>query len=134
MALCFIFLSSNPFNASRSAERKASGGAPRRPRNPFGDDAPRKPFSGKPRALRTPYGVEPSADDVLITRESDGSYRASGAWIDALVGRVNFNDRESLMYFERSLSKYGIIDKLREAGCEEGDEVWIDDISFEFVN
>ena len=44
------------------------------------------------------------------------------------------NDRESLMYFERSLSKYGIIDKLREAGCEEGDEVWIDDISFEFVN
>ncbi|MBQ2545600.1 MAG: DUF1967 domain-containing protein, partial [Clostridia bacterium] len=25
-------------------------------------------------------------------------------------------------------------DKLREAGCEEGDEVWIDDISFEFVN
>ncbi|MBR4894918.1 MAG: Obg family GTPase CgtA, partial [Clostridia bacterium] len=85
----------------------------------------------------TPEEMEddlPSADDVVITRESDGSYRASGAWIDALVGRVNFNDRESLMYFERSLSKYGIIDKLRDAGCEEGDEVWIDDISFEFVN
>ena len=85
----------------------------------------------------TPEEMEddlPSADDVVISRESDGSYRASGAWIDALVGRVNFNDRESLMYFERSLSKYGIIDKLREAGCEEGDEVWIDDISFEFVN
>jgi Obg family GTPase CgtA-like protein len=39
-----------------------------------------------------------------------------------------------MMYFERSLVKYGIIDKLREAGCAEGDEVWIDDISFEFVD
>ena len=76
----------------------------------------------------------PSAENVVITRGDDASFRVEGAWVDALVNRVNFNDRESLMYFERSLSKYGIIDKLREAGCGEGDEVWIDDISFEFVN
>ena len=76
----------------------------------------------------------PAAENVIIRRADDGSYHAEGAWIDALVGRVNFNDRESMMYFERSLTKYGIIDKLREAGCGEGDEVWIDDISFEFVD
>ena len=76
----------------------------------------------------------PVAENVTITRADDGSYHAEGAWIDALVNRVNFNDRESMMYFERSLVKYGIIDKLREAGCAEGDEVWIDDISFEFVD
>lgn len=60
-----------------SSDDVEAGFAPRRPRNPFGDDAPRKPFSGKPRALRTPYGVEPSADDVLdpalSTPESDFS-------------------------------------------------------------
>ena len=76
----------------------------------------------------------PSAENVIITRADDASFHVEGPWIDALVGRVNFNDRESLMYFERSLTKYGIIDKLREAGCEEGDEVYIDDISFEFVD
>ena len=76
----------------------------------------------------------PAPENVTITRADDASFHVEGAWIDALVGRVNFNDRESMMYFERSLSKYGIIDRLREAGCSEGDEVWIDDISFEFVD
>ncbi len=76
------------------------------------------------------YGVE----NVVIRRADDASFHLEGAWIDALVGRVNFNDRESMMYFERSLTKSGLIDRLREAGCEEGDIVHIDDIEFEFVD
>ncbi|MBQ3637295.1 MAG: Obg family GTPase CgtA, partial [Clostridia bacterium] len=76
----------------------------------------------------------PVPENVTIRRADDASFHVEGPWIDALVNRVNFNDRESMMYFERSLTKYGIIDKLREAGCGEGDEVWIDDISFEFVD
>ncbi|MBQ4353714.1 MAG: GTPase ObgE [Clostridia bacterium] len=78
----------------------------------------------------TLYGVE----NVTIRRADDASFHLEGAWIDALVNRVNFNDRESMMYFERSLTKSGLIDRLREAGCEEGDIVHIDDIEFEFVD
>lgn len=74
------------------------------------------------------------AEHVTIRRADDASFHLEGAWIDALIGRVNFNDRESLMYFERSLKRSGIIEKLREAGCEEGDIVHIDDIEFEFVD
>lgn len=76
------------------------------------------------------YGVE----NVTIRRADDASFHLEGAWIDALVNRVNFNDRESMMYFERSLTKSGLIDRLREAGCEEGDIVHIDDIEFEFID
>ena len=76
----------------------------------------------------------PAPENVVIRRADDASFHIEGPWVDALVNRVNFNDRESMMYFERSLTKYGIIDKLREAGCSEGDEVWIDDISFEFID
>ncbi len=76
----------------------------------------------------------PSAENVTITRAPDASFHVEGAWIDALLGRVNFDDRESIMYFERCLTKYGIIDRLREAGCEEGDEVYIGDLSFDFVD
>ena len=47
----------------------------------------------------------------------------SPEWAEKLMGRVNFSDKESLMYFERSLIRGGIIDRLREAGCEEGDTV-----------
>lgn len=74
------------------------------------------------------------ADAVTITRGDDASFHVDGAWAAALVGRVNFNDRESLMYFERSLIKAGIIDRLREAGCKEGDLVYVDDVDFEFVD
>ncbi len=74
------------------------------------------------------------ADAVTITRGDDASFHVDGAWATALIGRVNFDDRESLMYFERSLIKAGIIDRLREAGCKEGDLVYVDDIDFEFID
>ncbi len=76
------------------------------------------------------HGVE----NVVIRRADDASFHLEGEWVEALINRVNFNDRESLMYFERSLSKSGLIDRLREAGCEEGDIVHIDDIEFEFID
>ena len=73
-------------------------------------------------------------EGVVISREDDASFRLTGAWVEALVNRINLFDRESMMYFERSLSKSGLIDRLREAGCEEGDIVRIDDVEFEFVD
>lgn len=74
------------------------------------------------------------ADDVTISRSDSAAFYVEGAWVDALIGRVNFNDRESIMYFERSLIKAGIIDRLREAGCKEGDIVYMGDIDFEFID
>ena len=74
------------------------------------------------------------ADAVTITRDDDASFHVDGAWAKALVGRVNFNDRESLMNFERTLIRSGIIERLREAGCKEGDLVYVDDMDFEFID
>ena len=78
--------------------------------------------------------VDDGAADVTIRRGDDASYIVEGRWAEALVNRVNFEDRESLMYFERSLLKTGIIDRLREAGCEEGDTVHIADVEFDFID
>ena len=78
--------------------------------------------------------VDEGAADVTIRRGDDASYIVEGRWVEALMNRVNFEDRESLMYFERSLIKAGIIDRLREAGCEEGDTVHIADVEFDFID
>lgn len=78
--------------------------------------------------------AEEGAEDVTIRRGDDASYIVEGRWAEALVNRVNFEDRESLMYFERSLIKAGIIDRLRAAGCEEGDVVHIADVEFDFID
>ena len=70
---------------------------------------------------------------VTITRDDKGTYVVEGEWLYNLVGQVNFEDRESLMFFQRVLLKSGVIDKLREAGCRDGDSVSMYDFEFDFV-
>ena len=49
------------------------------------------------------------------------------------MGSVNFEDRESLNYFQRILRKSGVIDALENAGCGDGDTVNIYDFEFDFI-
>ena len=70
---------------------------------------------------------------VTITKDSAGVYVVEGEWLYNLVGQVNFEDRESLMFFQRVLLKSGVIDKLKEAGCQDGDAVSMYDFEFDFV-
>ena len=48
--------------------------------------------------------------------------------------QIDFDDYESLQYFERVLTSSGIIDGLRRAGIQEKDTVSIYDVEFDFVN
>ena len=71
--------------------------------------------------------------EVTITRNEKGVYVVEGEWLYNLVGQVNFEDRESLMFFQRVLLKSGVIEKLKEAGCTDGDGVSMYDFEFDFV-
>ena len=70
--------------------------------------------------------------DVTITVQ-DGVYMVEGKWLLRILRGVNFDDYDGLSYFERVLQKSGVIDKLREAGCQEGDTVSIYDLEFDFI-
>lgn len=76
---------------------------------------------------------DPTNRDITITVE-DGIYFVEGKWLLQLIGSINFTDRESLQYFQRTLRNTGVIDKLLEAGIQEGDTVDIYEIEFDFVN
>lgn len=71
-------------------------------------------------------------NQVKIT-EQDHIYLVEGEWLLQVINSVNFDDYESLQYFQRVLIQTGVIDALREAGIEEGDTVSIYDIEFDFV-
>ena len=71
--------------------------------------------------------------EVVITI-TDGVYTVEGEWLFKVVNSVNFDDRESVMYFQRVLNKSGVIDKLREAGIKEGSAVDIYGVEFDFIN
>ena len=73
-----------------------------------------------------------SGHRVQITKQ-DGVYLVEGDWLPQLIRSVNFDDYESLQYFQRVLISSGVIDALREAGVQEGDTVSMYDLEFDFM-
>lgn len=71
-------------------------------------------------------------DRITITIE-DGVYVVEGRRAQLIVGSTNMEDYESLQYFQRSLKKSGIIKKLKNAGIEDGDSVYIYGCEFDYV-
>lgn len=69
---------------------------------------------------------------VKITKQ-DNVYMVEGEWLLQVINSVNFDDYESLQYFQRVLIQTGVIDALRDAGIQEGDTVSIYEIEFDFV-
>ena len=77
---------------------------------------------------------ETAVNDEDFTIEIlDGVYDITGSRLEKIVNSTNFDDYESLQYFQRSLRNLGIIDALEEKGIDEGDTVRIYEIEFEFM-
>ena len=71
--------------------------------------------------------------DIQITRGDDAVFYVSGAWVERIVGSVNFGEYESRMYFERTLRKAGVFDMLEARGIKEKDTVDVLGIQFEYI-
>lgn len=71
-------------------------------------------------------------EDKLIIRKVDSAYEAEAMWLDKLIESVNFEDYDSMHYFQDYILKAGLIDALKEAGAMPGDTIRIKDIEFDF--
>ncbi len=83
-----------------------------------------------------------SEQEVLYTAEEEKPFLihkennvfiVGGNWARKLVGSTNFDNYESLQYFQRAIKKKGVIDALEEMGINEGDTVRVHDFEFEYV-
>jgi len=74
-------------------------------------------------------------DEAPFTVEMEGdAYIVDGPWIRKLLRGINFEDRESLQYFQRALRQKGVIEALEEKGIQEGDTVRIgEDMEFDYT-
>ena len=75
---------------------------------------------------------ERKADNIEITVEGN-VYVVEGMYVRKIVGSTNFDDYESLQYFQRALRKSGIIEMLEEKGIEEGDTVHMYGVEFDYI-
>ncbi|HAN20603.1 MAG: GTPase CgtA [Clostridiales bacterium GWF2_36_10] len=70
--------------------------------------------------------------EVTVT-VTNGVYVVTGDWLKKVVNSVNFDDNESLQYFQRILRNSGVIAALENAGIDEGDTVDIYGVEFDFL-
>lgn len=72
-------------------------------------------------------------DRSFTIRNENGVYVVEGDWIYNVMGSINFDDRESLAYFQKVLKNNGVFKALEDKGVEDGDLVNIYDFEFEYV-
>ena len=70
--------------------------------------------------------------ETTIKRENDTFY-VEGDWLYNLMGQINFDDYESLNYFQRILKNSGVFDELESRGCTDGHTVSIYGFEFDYV-
>ena len=69
-----------------------------------------------------------------IFNEGNGVWRVEGDRISRLFAGTDFKDEDSVLRFSRALSNMKLDDALRERGCRNGDQVFIQDYSFDFMD
>ena len=68
---------------------------------------------------------------INITKLDEHVFEVSGGYLDNLQRGIVFNDNQSLAYFQQRLEKDGVMDKLKEAGCVDGDTVVFGSLQYE---
>ena len=85
----------------------------------------------EPEYVPKPVVVDMSAP-LEISRADDGTWLVEGAWLQRLMGSVNFSDYESRMWFDKQLRDSGLFEQLEQRGIQDGDTVSMFDFEFEY--
>ena len=75
---------------------------------------------------------EPESEKTFTINLINNEYIVEGKDLERLIDSVNFDDLDSIRYFQRMLRRKGIIDELEDMGIKDGDIVKILDIEFEY--
>ncbi len=72
-------------------------------------------------------------EEPFEVRKEGDTYVVEGPFIENLLRHSNFDDGESVQYFQLALRRKGVIDALVKAGCSEGDPVRMYELEFDYT-
>ena len=75
--------------------------------------------------------ISQNIDEIKVYKEND-IFIVEGNRLEKLIYSVDFEDMESIRYFQSIMEKTGVFDKLRSIGVQDGDTVRIYDLEFEY--
>ena len=76
--------------------------------------------------------IEAGDPKLLEIEHLGNTWLITGTWLERLIENINFDDYESLNYFDMQLHKCGLFSRLEEMGIQDGDTVDIYDFVFEY--
>ena len=79
------------------------------------------------------YKFEPEQPLVEVHNLGNGQWELTGERLERIFRMSKMNTEEDFMRFARKMRKLGIDEALREAGCQDGDTVYICNYQFEFM-
>lgn len=71
-------------------------------------------------------------NNIIDISKKGGVYEVKSNLLNKLIDRVNFEDYDSMCYFQDALNKFGITEALKNAGINSGDTVKVGEIEFDF--
>lgn len=80
------------------------------------------------------YSLDQEEEREFTIKKKKNEYIVEGKDMERLINSVNFDDLDSVRYFQRMLRRKGVIDALEEEGIEDGQTVKILDIEFDFYH
>ena len=75
--------------------------------------------------------ISQNIDEIKVYKEND-IFIVECHRLENLLYSVDFEDMESIRYFQSIMEKTGVFDKLRSIGVQDGDTVRIYDLEFEY--
>lgn len=72
-------------------------------------------------------------EEPFEVRKEDNTYIVEGPYVEKLLRRCNFEDAESMQYFQLALRRKGIIEALEKMGCGDGDPVRMYELEFDYT-
>ncbi|SDZ34372.1 GTP-binding protein [Proteiniborus ethanoligenes] len=79
------------------------------------------------------YELKEKKDDIIVRKENE-QYFVEGDFVEKLLNSTNFDDLDSIRYFQRMIKKRGVVDKLKELGIKNEEIVNICGYEFEFFD
>ena len=71
-------------------------------------------------------------DETITVKNVNGTFFVEAPRVIKVINSINFNDYESMAYFQKILRNSGIIDALEEKGIKDGDTVNLYDVEFDY--
>lgn len=87
----------------------------------------------QPAEVNLVLGIKPDEEEMIVVRTDDGGWEIISKKVARMVAMTELTNRDAVRYLHRRLNRTGMLQKLREAGAQEGDTVYVGNNVFTYT-